>query len=324
MRRSLDDLPVAVELGGVLGEEVSAYVESEAGWQVVADGGPPRPVLAITDAARPGTPCVVVVEGQPEPAQVRAALLEGALDVLGWPDDRERLLEVPLRASAAQRDGSGPAVLGVAAAAGGAGASTVALACGGLMAWSGRDVIVVGDQDLLTLCGVRPWTGPGAAEVAALEPAEAAAEVDALARPVPGVDRLRVLGGGAASVTTAGWPAAVVVVDLRAPRPADGPLGRGFGEAGRPSWPGRVDLLVVRPDAGVHAAAGTPEDVPVVLVGDGPLDRAGVRRALGRAPVGRLPASVRVARAGVAGRVPSGLPGSWLASLRTTLERVRR
>lgn len=38
MPPKLADLPVAVDLDGVLGDEVRAYVEGEAGWQVVAEG----------------------------------------------------------------------------------------------------------------------------------------------------------------------------------------------------------------------------------------------------------------------------------------------
>lgn len=324
MPGKLADLPVAVDLEGVLGDEVRAYVEGEAGWQVVAEGGPPRPVLTITDAATADHPCVVVVDGPPTGEQVRGALLEGALDVLGWPDDRARLLEAPLRARPPRQDGSGPAVLRLAGSAGGVGTSTLALACGGLLAWQGRDVIVVGDEDLLRLCGMSPWSGPGAMEVAALDPGQAGAEVAALARPVPGVDRLRVLGGGAGVVTATGWSAATVVMDLRAgPLAGPSPEGRlGLDEV--VGGADAADLLVARPDAGLRPAAAMAGEVPVLVVGDGPLDRAGVRRALGRAPVGTLPASARVARAGVSGRVPSGLPGTWLAQLATVLARVYR
>lgn len=320
----LADLPVAVDLDGVLGDEVRAYVEGEAGWQVVAEGGPPRPVLTITAVARADRSCVVVLDGPPSTEQVRGALLEGALDVLGWPDDRARLLEAPLRARPDPRDESGPAVLRLVGSAGGVGTSTLALACGGLLAWQGGDVIVVGGEDLLRLCGMSPWSGPGTREVAALEAGQAGSEVAALARRVPGVDRLRVLGGGAGMVSTAGWPAAAVVMDLRA-----SPSAGRFPEDGlwlRDAAGGTdaADVLVARPDAGLRAAAAAPREVPVLVVGDGPLDRAGVRRALGRAPVGILPVSARVARAGVSGRVPSGLPGTWLAKLSTVLTRVNR
>lgn len=330
MPGTLADLPVAVELEGVLGDEVRAYVEGEAGWQVVAEDGPPKPVLTITDAAGAARPCVVVVDGPPTTEQVRGALLEGALDVLGWPDDRARLLEAPLRARPTRRDGSGPALLRLAGSAGGVGTSTLALACGGLLAWQGGEVIVVGGEDLLRLCGMSPWSGPGAMQVAALDPGQAGSEVPALARRVPGVDRLRVLGGGAAIASTTGWPASAVVVDLGvsplAGHPPEGGLWLGEAVGGTDAFVGgadAVDVLIARPDAGLRAAAAAPGEVPVLVVGDGPVDRAGVRRALGRSPVGTLPASARVARAGVSGRVPSGLPGTWLAKVATVLARVR-
>lgn len=322
MSDTLADLPVAVDLTGAVGDEVRAYVEGEAGWQVVADGGPPRPVLTIAHAPRADEPCVVVVDGPPSTEQVRGALLAGALDVLGWPDDRARLLEAPLRVRTARGGQGGPAALRVAGVAGGVGASTLALASAGLLAWRGREVVVVGADDLLRLCGMDPWSGPGAVEVAALQPAEAAAEVDALARRVPGVDRLRALGGGAAPFSTAGWPADTVVMDLGEGRAAGHRLEGARWAAGGHRATGPVDLLVARPDAGLRAAAGAPDDVPVVVVGDGPLDRPGVRRTLGRRPAATLPWSARVARAGLTGRVPSGLPGTWLAALATVLGRV--
>lgn len=306
--RPLQDLPVTVDLPGVLGQEVTAYVEGEAGWQVVADGGPPRPVLALTDRPRPGQPCVVVVDGVPGHDVTRAALLAGALDVIGWPTDRDRLADAPLRAHTARPPEGGARVLRVGGASGGAGTSTVCLALGGLLAWTGRRTLVVGGDDLLRLCGRAPWQGPGAAEVGALDPADAAREVAALARPVAGVERLAVLGGGgpdhrSGPATARAWPADVIVWDVRS----------GHGEA---------DVLVGRPDAGLRAVTGAP--VPVVVVGEGPLDARGVRRVLGRSPLVWLPASARVARAGLAGRVPSALPGRWLRGLGQLLDAVAR
>lgn len=56
-----------------------------------------------------------------------------------------------------------------------------------------------------------------------------------------------------------------------------------------------------------------------VVVGGGPLDRAAVSRLLGGPPHAWLPASERVARAGAAGRVPSGLPGTFVAAVRTAV-----
>lgn len=296
------DLPVTVALDEALAQEVTAYVEGEAGWQVVAEGGPLRPVLALTARPLPGQSCVVVVAGVPSADLLRGALLAGALDVVGWPLDRARLLEAPLRAVTARPADGATAVLRVAGAAGGTGTSTVALALAGLLAWEGRRTLVTGDDDLLRLCGLGPWDGPGAAEVAALDAADARAEIPALARPVAGVPGLAALGGADAGWAVGdgvrSWPADAVVVDLRCRR------------AG-------ADLVVARPDAGLRALTGVRD--PVVLVGDGPLDARGVRRLLGGAPLAWLAASARVARAGVAGRVPSGLPGRWLQELGSAL-----
>lgn len=347
----LEDLPVAVALSPPLAEEVTAFVEGEAGWQVVGVDGPPRPAFVLCDAPLDGRPCVVVVDGEPDPEVVRAALLGGAVDVVGWPQGRGRLLEAPLRVGGGERQAPAPPCVRVAGAAGGAGTSTVALAVAGLLTWSGRRVIVAGDDDLLRLCGHGPWGGPGTAEVAALAPADAAAEVAVLARAVPGVAGLEVIGGGGATVgSPAGWPCDAVVVDLRAtgpslapaPGPAGvpGPAGAGPGLSAPPGpagagtpptgldlpaapggWPRDPAIVVARPDAGLRAVAGTL--APVVVAGDGPLDRAAVRRVLGRPPAGWLPRSARVARAGVRGRVPADLPGSWLAALRAALSAVR-
>ncbi|MBW3602866.1 MAG: hypothetical protein KY434_09245 [Actinobacteria bacterium] len=231
---------------------------------------------------------------------MRDLLLAGAVDVVAWPEDRRRLLQAPRRVVAAPPTAHGPRLLRVGGAAGGAGTSTVALALAGLAAWSGRRALVVGDDDLGVLCGAGTWHGPGAVEIAALGPEDAAGEVDALARPVAGVPGLRRLGGdGSAVADVAGWPADIVVAD------------RGAAAA---------DLLVARADACLRRVG----PAPVVVVGDGPLDRGGVRRTLGRDPACMLPWSARVARAGLRGRVPSALPGAWLRRLRPLAERVLR
>jgi hypothetical protein len=180
---------------------------------------------------------------------------------------------------------------------GGAGTSTVALALGGLLAWSGRRVLVAGGDDLLRLCGQAPWTGPGARELAALGGADSAVELQRLTRPVPGVDGLSVLGGGAAELgDTTGWPVDAIVADLRTAAVA------------------AATVLVARPDASVALGAGLAH--PVLVNGTGPLDGPTARRLLGRPPAGRLAADARVARAGLSGRVPADLPGRWLADLR--------
>jgi hypothetical protein len=290
------DVSVAVDLAGRLGDEVAAYVESEAGWNVVAGGGPVVPVLTLTATAGPG-PCVVVRDGPLDADVTRELLLGGALDVIAWPEDRARLLAVPQRVSRSARPSALAPQLHIGACRGGAGASTVALTAGGLVAWSGRRALVMGDDATVRLAGLGSWQGAGAVELAALG-VQAADEVERVARPVPGVQGLSVLGGGPVGLTTEGWPYDIVVVDQ--------------GVAGRD----RAHLVVGAADGSLAAAPGGAH---VLVVEHGPLDRAGVRSRLGRSPAGWLPYSARVARAGTAGRVPSSLPGSWVDAVRKAL-----
>ena len=295
---------MAVSLEGQLATEVAAWVET-AGWQVVALDGPLRPALVLASRVVPGMPSIVVLEGAASLAEVRSAMEAGAVDVIAWPDDRARLARAPARLSpstAGRPLEGGPAVVRVAGVSGGTGTSTVALAVGGLLAWTGRRVVVVGAEDLLRLCRADPWRGPGASELALLDPEGAAREVSGLARPVPGVARLYALGGGPLHVESlAGWPFDAVVVDLRCAAAS-------------------ADVLCARPD--VHLAAARSLRGVVLLNGDGPLDGAAVRALLERSPAGRLPSSARVARAGSAGLVPSALPGRWLGLLRAAALRA--
>ena len=299
-------VPVAISLPEPLASDVASFVESELGWQVVAADGPVPPVvrLVASDAAVPGA--VVVSPGAPEPHAAAAALAAGAVAVLSWPEDHHRL------AGLAQTSGSparseGPPVVRIGGVGGGVGTSTVALATAGLLAWADKRVVVVGGDDLCRLCGLAPWVGPGAPEIAALEPAGAAVEVDVLARPVSGVVGLRALGGGPV-LDAAGWATDVVVADVGSITARGTPGGDG---------PDSTDLLVGAPDGRLAGATGLL--APVVICGDGPLDDRGAALRLGRAPIGRLPHSARVARAGLEGRVPASLPGSWLRSLAEVL-----
>lgn len=297
-------LPVALELGEPLRRELTGWAESEAGWNVVGRHGPPQPVAVLASAPIPDVACIVVLD-EPTPGDVRAALRAGALDVVAWPAERDRLIEA-VGAARHRSSATGPRLFRVAGVAGGAGTSTVALAVGGLFAWSGRKTLVVGDDDLAVLAGGVPWNGPGAQEVAALDPADAREELPGVARTVPGVDDLRLLGGGGAIIaSTAGLPFDVVVADLRTCHAA-----------------GRTDLLLARADRSMLLAAGTT--APVLIGRSGPFDDAAAARALGRQPLGRLAESARVARAGAAGRVPADLPGSWLARLGDVLRRHSR
>lgn len=295
------DLPVCIELPGALGQEVTRFVESEAGWHVVAPGGPLRPALTVADHVGPG-PCVVVLPGAADATSVRDAMLAGAVDVVAWPADRDRLLDAPRRLRREPLGRSGPGLLRIAGARGGAGTSTIALTVAAAVAWSGGRALVVGGDDLTALAGVGVWRGAGATEVAALGE-QAAEEIGGLAVAVDGVRGLAVLGGGAAVSDVAGWPYDLVVLDTRTD---------GLAQA---------QVVVGCADATVRRI---PREAAALVVDHGPLDRAAVVRCLGRQPHGWLPHSARVARVGSAGRVPSALPGSWVSAVRTALAAPRR
>jgi hypothetical protein len=172
----------------------------------------------------------------------------------------------------------------VAGVAGGVGTSTIALAVGGLLAWGGASVLVAGGDALLELAGALGRAPSVGAHVA-----------------VAGVAGLSV-SAGRGDAAAAGWDGDVVVVD-------DGTRVTASST-----------VVVTRPDAGLRRVRDL--DLPAVVNGRSPLGPSDVRRALGRAPLAQLPWSVRVARAGLGGRVPSGLPGRWLEELGSGLRRL--
>lgn len=167
-------------------------------------------------------------------------------------------------------------VVAVIGTSSGVGATTVALALGAQHAWAGRPTLVLTDRDGMVLAG--------------------ASEGD---RP-------------AGSVEVAGVRGLTVVTSLAAPRCQARPgvlvADRGVGVKGQ--------VLVGVPDRALVAALTTAEDVrAVVTCGEGGLRPAELRRLLaGRRHVA-LGRSFRVARAGLCGRVPVGLPGSYLDAL---------
>ena len=298
------DLPVCVDLPGRLGAEVAAFAEAEAGWQVVAPDGPLVPLFTLSAAVRGNGATAVVLEERPDAAALREAMLTGAIDVIVWPQERERLLRVPERvvrdAGRGSSDGTTP-LLTVAGTRGGVGTSTVALTIAATIAWSGGRALCVGGRGLVRLAGLGTWEGPGVSEVVALG-RHAAAELETLARAVPGVPGLAVLGGGGVVTDACTWPYDLVVHDR--------------GAAG-----GAADVVVAGADAAVEAASGAGV---VLVVEHGPLDRGAVVAKLGRSPDGWLPYSQRVARAGSMGRVPSALPGSWVHAVRRALAGAHR
>lgn len=293
----IEDLPVMVALPPPLHTQVAAWVEQDLGWQVVDRAGPLAPVLALAERACGVLPWIAVTDGPPAGEDVRRQLTSGAIDVIGWPHDR---LRIPLLAAQVDR-GRGVAAdttrLTIAGCAGGVGTSTIALAIGGILAWSGASTLVSGDAGLVQLAA--SGGAPGA-RADALAPATGAS-APGTPSAVAGVPRLSVVGGGA-DVSAAAWSGDVVVVD------------------GGTALTDETTLVVSRPDRSLRRAAESGR--AVMIVGDQPLGARDCRRVLGRAPLAHLPVSARVARAGLVGRVPAALPGTWLSVLRAGLARL--
>lgn len=281
----IDDLPVSVALPAPLDVAVAAWVERDLGWQVVEPDGSLAPALALADAPCGRLPWIAVTDGPPDDDAVTALLTAGAQDVVAWPDDRERIPLVATRVDVHRRVAPHGIRLSIGGVAGGVGTSTLALAVGGLLAWGGASVLVVGGDAMLTLAGVRGHDQTGAHV------------------GVPGMDGLSVTGRHG-DTTTVPWAGDVVVVDA----------GTRVGAT--------TSLVVTRPDAGLRRAAEV--DRPVVVNGHRPLAPAQARRLLGRPPLAHLRWSTRVAAAGVGGRVPAGLPGRWLRELGDGLRALER
>ncbi len=290
-----DALPVRLALAGPNATAVGRWVESVVGWQAV-DAAASRlvpPVLALADvlgasAAPPDLPLVLLVADDDHP-RAAAATAAGAAAVVAWPSDRDQLVEAATAVIAAPRPCE-TLELGVGGAAGGVGTTTVALALAGLLAWRGQPTLVLTH-------GAVPC--PGGRGI----PAEELAGVPVwdLAAPSPGVPALRVLRlpGPVPTEAVEAAPAALVVRDL------------GVQVAG--------DVLVIRRDrAGLEALTRSTAAAAVVMdTGPAP-PRLLVRSAGGRRLV-TVPWSARVARAALVGRVPAGLPGSWLRALQPVL-----
>jgi hypothetical protein len=289
----IEDLPVVVALPEPLGTEVTRWIEHDLGWQVVDRDGPLLPALALADRPHGGLPWIGVVDGAVDQHRTRGLLEAGAADVIGWPDDRARVPLVAVRLDVHRRRMPRGRRLVVAGVAGGVGTSTIALAVGGLLAWRGAAVLVTGSPALAELAGVTAASGAH--------------------RAVAGVPRLSV---SVADGPAPPWDGDLVVID-------DGVAG-GVVAGGSGIWPtgDGATVVVTRADAGLRRARASGR--PVIVVGDRPLTAAEVRRVLGRPPLVHLPSSVRVARAGLTGRVPAGLPGRWLRTLEAGLRELER
>jgi hypothetical protein len=288
-------LPVRLCLRPETAEPVRRWVEGVLGWQVVDEGeGLLQARAVLSDCASvprvsDALPIVLVVTGEHHPSEVvAAAVARPPAATVAWPDDRDRLGDAVLAAlSRPTSPQPGARMLRVGGAAGGVGTSTVALALAGLSGWYGAQTLaVVGD------------TAP-VAEARRIAPdAVGAARLWSQATVVPGVARTRVV--------RVSEPAATPPV-LTDPAVLAGVVDVGVGAD--------VDVLVCRADHAGLAAAATTTAGAVVVVAGGPAPRRALDEACGARRQVHLPRSARVARAGLRGRVPAGLPGSWLRPL---------
>lgn len=205
----MDALPVIVQLEGWLGEQVSAHVEQQLGWQVVGGCGL-EPALALAGDVVPGTPTVVVHAGEARPCPA------GALAAIGWPAQRALLAELAIPSPAV---GSGVRAIVVASRQSTRACSVVALGLAGAQAWSGLRVALIGSATTARLAGVPPPPLTTTALAATPTATRARVLVDEAA-PVPGVAGLWLLSGPPQAASS-DWGVDVVVVDGGDPDHAD-------------------------------------------------------------------------------------------------------
>lgn len=298
---STDGLPVALHLAGPLAGSVRRWVEGHAGWQAVDAAAaalvPPRLALLDVVAASAGALHTLTVDGLPavllvsadDPPEAAARAGVTATAVLRWPDDRAQLPQVAASLTVPGRSPQGGQVLRVGGAAGGAGTTTVALALGGLAAWQGRRAVVVTHDGAPLDAAARAVS---AGELTGVPLWEAAT-------PVAGVGGLRVVQARPADVAFDPGGAHLVVDDA------------GVADD--------VDVLVLRRDRAGLAALARATAAVAVVIAVGPAGARALRVAAAGRRLVQLPLSERVARAGLAGRVPAGLPGAWLRGLAPVL-----
>ncbi len=291
---SLHALPVAVDTDPGVGEVLKRHLEGVLGWQVVDEttAALVPPVVRFIDGQRSlvddGVPRVLLVEPDRDPLKVaHAVAATDPYGIIGWPAERDRLpatVEEAIEAvTAVEATGR---VVRVGGAAGGVGTSTVAVALAGIAAWRGL-------RSLAVARGHVPVRDPVDLTCDAI----GALDLYARAKPVDGVAGMRV----------------VRVVDAgRVADPVDPAIEMTVVDQGVDA---DVDVLVVRPDASALDIVPVTTAATVIVVGSGPVALAKIAEAsVGRRGV-VLPMSHRVARAGLARRVPAGLPGTWLRRL---------
>ncbi len=297
-------VPVALGLGERHVGTVRRWLEGTLGWQAVDDDldGPVPPSVRLVDvdgavrllgtASGDRLPTLLLVEDDDVPALVAdvARRLQPA-GVCRWPDGRDALPELVVRAVGAARTGVGAGrVLRVGGVAGGVGTTTVTLALTGLAAWAGQRALAVVHGH----AGVRE---------AAPVPADAVVAPDLWARatPLPGLAAARVVhtGRGAAAGV-----------------PTDRRVGLSVLDVGTAP---ELDVVVCRPDGAAAEQLPVTMAGAVVVVGRGLLSPDRIAELAGGRRVVHVATSVRVARAVLRGQVPAGLPGRWLDDLRPVL-----
>lgn len=281
-------LPVRACVDDHLRSQLVPFLEGTLGWQVTEGDELPAALalVGVDHAPTTDVPAVLLVRDHDPPDRAARAATRAAA-VLRWPDDRDALdgLAADLLARHDRRAVVVPTIR-LGGAAGGVGTTTATLALAGLLAWDGQPTLAVASGDV-------PLP-----DVPVVDPAALAAHRtwDA-AGPVAGVPGLRVVATGLGPRAPVAVPDDVLVL-------------RDDGVASE------VDVLVCTRDrAGLAAVDGTAA-AAVVVVGRGALSRAAWDRAMpGRTRQVHLPWSARVAHAGLVERVPSSLPGRWLAAL---------
>ena len=301
---ALQAVPVALGLGERHVGTVRRWLEGTLGWQAVDDDldGPVPPSVRLVDvdgavrllgsAAADRVPTLLLVEDDDVPALVAdvARRLQPA-GVCRWPDGRDALPDLVVRAVGTARTGPGSGrVLRVGGVAGGAGTTTVALALTGLAAWSGQRALAV----IHGHAGVRE---------AAPVPADAVVAPDLWTRatPLPGLAAARVVHTGRAGAAQA---------------PTDRRIGLSILDVGTAP---ELDVVVCRPDGAAAEQLPATMAGAVVVVGRGLLSPDRIVELAGGRRVVHVATSVRVARAVLRGQVPAGLPGRWLDDLRPVL-----
>lgn len=306
--RTLEALPVVLELAGPAAGRITAWIEGVLGWQPVAgDGVDLAPATRLIDAASAAAaaevaggaevagaaalPTVLLVtEADTSVGVAAAAVRARPAAVLAWPEERSELPDVVHRllARAAPRVGTRDE-LRVGGACGGVGTTTVSLALATLSAWRAGPVLAVTH-------GAVPLALPRTVTVDGLAGPRAWAD----AHPVASIPALRVI--------RADRPAVDVAVDAQGAT-----VVRDLGVEDD------VDVLCVRRDAAGVAAVERSAAAAIVVLDDGLAPEGALRGAAGGRRLVTVPRSTRVARAGLLRQVPSALPGSYLRTLSAVL-----